>query len=135
MVQNDIFNVLHWQVGEVADAFLAATAEEVEIVDTMSVGRLRDDEATVLPALVAPVAPQSALEVVVMGPSALAAHTAGIEDGLDSVKQFLTDKRLVTPGILSSLVGDDAQVVAVSQHHPELRVRYRPCRIPTCPSL
>src|SRR5205823_5411223 len=97
VAQHRFFNVFDRQVGQVADAFLAASTLEVEVLDAASPGGLGEDEAADPAFLVAAVAPHSALEVVIVDSATLTAHAAGVKDGLHPVKQLPADERWVTP--------------------------------------
>jgi hypothetical protein len=83
MPQDGILDVLHRQIGQVTCAFLAPTAEEIEVVGAAPAGGPRDDEAVLPAALLATVAPEGALEVVVVRAPTLAAHAARVENALD----------------------------------------------------
>lgn len=114
MVEDGVFDLLDWQVRQVATLVLPLAASVVEILDALLVLPAADDE----PALAA-VTPDGAFEVVVVLTVANASETPCLKDCLDPVEDLVAHQGFVSSWILDALVRHDAQVVAVPEHEAE----------------
>nr|WP_236572197.1 hypothetical protein [Nocardiopsis sp. FR4] len=107
----------HVDVWGAAAAGLVGDAEEVHVLGAVPVGGLLDDHAAVHAAgAMAVTAQERTLEVVVMLTSSFVSSRATVRDGLHPVEQLHVDQRLMPSRVLLALVGDIADVVAVTQH-------------------
>ncbi|MGW4475844.1 hypothetical protein ACWENQ_39770 [Nonomuraea sp. NPDC004354] len=70
--------------------------------------------------MLAAVAPDRALEEMVVGAGASACAALGEQHLLDAVEQLGADDRFVTALVFDALVGDVSQVVAVTEHLSDL---------------
>ncbi|WSG15517.1 hypothetical protein OIE66_01025 [Nonomuraea sp. NBC_01738] len=94
---------------------MAATAHVVQILGAVLAPARHDDQA-----MFAAVAPDRALEVVVVLAGADARPVLVEQNLLDAVEQLWFDDRLVTPLVLHVALGDESQVVAITQHFADL---------------
>nr|WP_260465023.1 hypothetical protein [Arachnia propionica] len=114
MAFDGFFDQRHGQVGHVAVAFLAATAEVVGVGAAFALG-LGVDEAAGASLGSAAVAEEDAgFEVVVVDAVAGVVGAQG-SDVLDAVEEFLADQGLVAALELFTFEGDDAGVVGVGE--------------------
>ncbi|AZZ39734.1 hypothetical protein C0Z10_08180 [Acidipropionibacterium jensenii] len=109
-------------VGEVAAAAGTIAAAEVGVLVVLHFGV---DEATSPPSLVAAIAPQVALQVVVQLRHADVGGGAGVEDVLDPVEEFLVDDGFVAAFVELVVVVDPPGVVGVTEDAPDAVARER----------
>ncbi|WSS20241.1 hypothetical protein OG519_11575 [Streptomyces sp. NBC_01190] len=102
------------QVRQVARVFLAPLAEVVEVQLSRVALASHDHEA-----LLGPMAPDSALEVVVVVPLPGSPRAACREHVLHFLEKLRGDERGVPPLVLSAVVAHVAEVIAVAQHGAE----------------
>nr|WP_280450665.1 hypothetical protein [Nocardia cyriacigeorgica] len=116
MLDNEVFNPLQVAEARLAAASSNAAAEDIGVLDAMSIRGLVQEHSAgrSVPAAVA--AEQAAFDVAVVDAAALAGHPVLIEDSLDSVEGLVINERLMTAGnLLFVLIGDDAEVVALAE--------------------
>nr|WP_243657672.1 hypothetical protein [Parafrankia sp. BMG5.11] len=116
-----VLNSGHRQVGQVTRLVLSSPADVVEVLRTALASAGQDDQAAL-----AAVAEDQALQIVIMDTLPRTGPPFGVEHPLHLVEQLLGDERLVPARVLLPVVGDEAQVVAVSQQFADLVHRYRP---------
>jgi hypothetical protein len=108
------FDLLEAKERQVADPFLTAGAEEVEVVTAIAFAQ-SDDHA-----VATAMTPQSALEPVLVPslpstfPSVLGEHA------LDALVRLFGNESLVSAAVLDAFVGHLAHVVAVGEHVVEV---------------
>jgi hypothetical protein len=124
VTDDGVFDHVDIEVATVANVFLAASAEVVEVLATAPAYRTIENEAAFVATVAALAAPEDAFQVVVVAALADACSTAGVHDFLYLFEELGRDERLVPPEILFALVADVSQVVAVPKDLLEPRSRH-----------
>ncbi|WP_233489124.1 hypothetical protein [Blastococcus sp. TF02-09] len=119
-----VLNPLDTEVRQVADAFLAAPTEEVEVGPAAPLA-LGQDQPMLPPGLLAAAAEEHALEEVRVDVVAGAPPGAQVGDFLDPLKEPLVNERVMPTGVEGALVDQDAGVVGVGQDLAQLLQRDR----------
>ncbi|MDU0346767.1 hypothetical protein RWH44_13775 [Microbacterium sp. KSW2-29] len=108
------------QVRQVAEAVLAATAEEVLLDLACVILGFGEDEAMFSPRCVASTAMEQATREVVMDAVALCPFCTSIEHLLDPVEQFRRDEWFVASWVDVAFEGHHADVVRVAEYLAQL---------------
>ncbi len=108
VVGDSFFDLGDWQGRQITVMFLDASADEVKVEITGLAGA--EDE----PALAAS-APEGAFEVVVVHAFASSRAVFDVEDLLNALEELGCDESFVAPGVFHTVIGDDAEVVEVTQ--------------------
>nr|WP_043590295.1 hypothetical protein [Frankia sp. BMG5.23] len=116
-----VFDVRYGQVRQVTGAVLPSPADVVEVRHAGLALARRDDQP-----LVASVTPDEPFQIVVVDTLPCPGLPFGEQHPLYLVEQILRDQRLVPALVLLTLVGDEAEVVAVLQQITDLVHRDRP---------
>ncbi|HEY5051933.1 MAG TPA: hypothetical protein VII45_00835 [Solirubrobacterales bacterium] len=104
---------------------LLAAADEVFVLAAIAFGFGVDQATTALTAV------DTAAQVVEVSPRAFTADSLGLQQVLHFLKGRLIDQRLMTAVVDLASVGDNAGVVAVSQHELYVVGLKRPASYPT----
>ncbi|WP_282780818.1 hypothetical protein [Nocardia sp. CC201C] len=128
MIDDGLLNLFGRQVGQLAEPFLATTAQEVAIPFAIAPRGLGVDQASGAASAVAPIAEQSALQVVLQNPVTLPRTAAHVHHFLHPVEERLTNDRFVPAGVELTVVHNPPGVVRVLQHLAQPLERHRPLR-------
>ena len=111
---NGLLNGLDWYVWLIAEPFLPAAAQKIEVNSTVPLGTLHSE------AVLAASAPDRAFEVMRMVAQAGTRPRVRIEDMLYAVEQLLGDERFVPSiGPPHAVVENLAEVVAIAEQRVE----------------
>ncbi|MCK9932008.1 hypothetical protein MXD62_33555 [Frankia sp. Mgl5] len=108
--KHGLLHVLDLQVRQVTSVILSSATDVVEVVHAVPVLDAGDDQPSLAAAT-----KHHALHVVVVDALPGAGPAVGDQDLLDPVEHVLVDDRFVPSLDLDALVGDEAEVVPISQ--------------------